>query len=138
MHRERASGTVTDRNKASIEVMARMRHNTSHTDPRENPMIAPESFAEILGLGTSIRTVEELETAVSAGLPKRSLERLSARLHSDRRTRAPINSRSSLGPPGSGEPTGSPSTKAKRRSGWRASWLRRSTFGTTVIRPASG
>jgi putative toxin-antitoxin system antitoxin component (TIGR02293 family) len=49
-------------------------------------MIAPESIAEILGLGTSVRTVEELETAVSAGLPKRSLERLSARLHSDRRT----------------------------------------------------
>ena len=58
--------------------------NTSHIDPRENPMIAPESIAEILGLGTSIRTVGELETAVSAGLPKRSLERLSARLHSDR------------------------------------------------------
>jgi putative toxin-antitoxin system antitoxin component (TIGR02293 family) len=49
-------------------------------------MIAPESIAEILGLGTSVRTVEELETAVSAGLPKRSLERLSARLYADRRT----------------------------------------------------
>jgi putative toxin-antitoxin system antitoxin component (TIGR02293 family) len=49
-------------------------------------MIAPASIAEILGLGTAIRTVEELETAVAAGLPKRSLERLSARLYADRRT----------------------------------------------------
>lgn len=49
-------------------------------------MIAPECIAEILGLGSSIRTVSELESAVSAGLPKRALERLSARLYSDRRT----------------------------------------------------
>ncbi len=49
-------------------------------------MIAPESIAEILGLSGSVRTVGELESAVSAGLPKRSLERLSARLHSDRKT----------------------------------------------------
>ena len=49
-------------------------------------MIAPKSIAEILGLGASIHTVTELETAVSAGLPKRSLERLSARLYTDRRT----------------------------------------------------
>ena len=49
-------------------------------------MIEPRSIAEILGLGASIRTVRELESAVSAGLPKRSLERLSARLHQDRRT----------------------------------------------------
>jgi putative toxin-antitoxin system antitoxin component (TIGR02293 family) len=49
-------------------------------------VIDPESIAEILGLGTSVRTVEQLETAVSAGLPKRSLERLSARLYADRRT----------------------------------------------------
>jgi putative toxin-antitoxin system antitoxin component (TIGR02293 family) len=48
-------------------------------------MIAPQSIAEILGLGASIRTVGELEFAVSAGLPKRALERLSARLYSDRR-----------------------------------------------------
>jgi putative toxin-antitoxin system antitoxin component (TIGR02293 family) len=48
-------------------------------------VIAPESIAEILGLGPSIRTVHELESAVSAGLPKRSLERLSARLYDDRR-----------------------------------------------------
>lgn len=48
-------------------------------------MIAPQSIAEILGLRGSIRTVHELEAAVSAGLPKRSLERLSARLHPDPR-----------------------------------------------------
>jgi putative toxin-antitoxin system antitoxin component (TIGR02293 family) len=48
-------------------------------------MIAPQSIAEILGLGASIRTVDQLESAVSAGLPKRSLERLSARLYEDRR-----------------------------------------------------
>jgi putative toxin-antitoxin system antitoxin component (TIGR02293 family) len=48
-------------------------------------MIAPESIAEILGLGASVRTVGELELAVSAGLPKRALERLSARLYDDRR-----------------------------------------------------
>jgi putative toxin-antitoxin system antitoxin component (TIGR02293 family) len=49
-------------------------------------MIAPESIAEILGLRASIRTIGELESAVSAGLPKRSLERLSTRLYNDRRT----------------------------------------------------
>ncbi len=49
-------------------------------------MIAPEFIAEILGLGGSIRTVGELELAVSEGLPKRALERLSARLYEDRRT----------------------------------------------------
>jgi putative toxin-antitoxin system antitoxin component (TIGR02293 family) len=48
-------------------------------------MIEPQTIAEILGLGTSIRTVHELESAVSAGLPKRSLERLSARLYEDHR-----------------------------------------------------
>ena len=49
-------------------------------------MIAPESIAEILGLGASVRTIGELESAVSAGLPKRALERLSSRLFDDRRT----------------------------------------------------
>jgi putative toxin-antitoxin system antitoxin component (TIGR02293 family) len=47
-------------------------------------MVAPQSIAEILGLG-SVRTLGELESAIAAGLPKRSLERLSARLHADRR-----------------------------------------------------
>ena len=49
-------------------------------------MIAPELIAEILGLGTAVRTVGELESAVRAGLPKLSLERLSARLYEDRKT----------------------------------------------------
>ena len=48
-------------------------------------MIEPQSIAEILGLGAAIRTVSELESAVSAGLPKRSLEKLSARLYEDPR-----------------------------------------------------
>lgn len=48
-------------------------------------MIAPESIAKILGLQPSIQSVSELEAAVSAGLPKRSLEYLSARLHVDRK-----------------------------------------------------
>ncbi len=48
-------------------------------------MIAPELIANILGLQTSIRSVSDLEAAVSAGLPKRSLECLSSRLHLDRR-----------------------------------------------------
>ena len=57
----------------------------SYNDPEGRPVIAPASIAEILGLGASVRTVHELESAVSAGLPKRSLERLSARLYHDRR-----------------------------------------------------
>jgi putative toxin-antitoxin system antitoxin component (TIGR02293 family) len=48
-------------------------------------MIAPESIAEILGLQRSVRTVHELESAVSAGFPKRALENLSARLYKDHR-----------------------------------------------------
>lgn len=48
-------------------------------------MIAPESIAEILGLEASVRTLEELESAVSAGLPKHSWERLALRLHQDGR-----------------------------------------------------
>jgi putative toxin-antitoxin system antitoxin component (TIGR02293 family) len=51
-------------------------------------MIRSQAIAEILGLGTSIRTVRELESAVSAGLPKRALELLSARLCTDRRSAA--------------------------------------------------
>jgi len=48
-------------------------------------MIEPQAIAEILGLGASIKTVSQLESAVSAGLPKRSLEKLFARLYEDRR-----------------------------------------------------
>ena len=49
-------------------------------------MIEPASIAEILGLTRTVRTVRDLESAVSAGLPKRALERLSTRLHRDART----------------------------------------------------
>jgi putative toxin-antitoxin system antitoxin component (TIGR02293 family) len=61
-----------------------MSSEMSYTEPRGAGMIAPESIAEILGLGASVRTVGELELAVSQGLPKRALERLSARLYEDR------------------------------------------------------
>ena len=63
-----------------------MSSQLSYNDPRGIGMIAPESIAEILGLGASVRTVGELELAVSEGLPKRALERLSARLYEDRRS----------------------------------------------------
>lgn len=48
-------------------------------------MIDPKTIAQILGLGASIRTLRQLETAVLAGLPKRCLEELAARLHEDER-----------------------------------------------------
>ena len=48
-------------------------------------MIAPEFISEILALRSSIRSASELESAVSAGLPKRSLEHLCSRLYEDRR-----------------------------------------------------
>jgi putative toxin-antitoxin system antitoxin component (TIGR02293 family) len=48
-------------------------------------MIAPEAIAKILGLESSVHTVSDLDTAVSAGLPKRSLERLSVRVTLDAR-----------------------------------------------------
>ena len=48
-------------------------------------MIAAESTAKILGLEEPVRSVGELEEAVSAGLPKESLERLSTRLYPDPR-----------------------------------------------------
>src|SRR5579862_98935 len=49
-------------------------------------MIEPTTIAEILGLSRTVRTVHDLESAVSAGLPKRALERLSTRLYRDART----------------------------------------------------
>src|SRR4051794_19340931 len=49
-------------------------------------MVEPLLIAEILGLGRKVRTVRDLEFAVSAGLPKSALERLSSRLYRDRRT----------------------------------------------------
>jgi putative toxin-antitoxin system antitoxin component (TIGR02293 family) len=66
--------------------MDHLSYDWSYTELKGPIMIAPESIAEILGLGATVRTVGELESAVSAGLPKRALERLSARLHDDRRT----------------------------------------------------
>lgn len=48
-------------------------------------MIAVRSIAEILGLGKSVRTMQELDTAVELGLPKRSLVLLSSRLYRDSR-----------------------------------------------------
>lgn len=62
-----------------------MSHKVSYTELKEQAMITLGSIAEILGLKGSVRTVGELESAVSAGLPKRALERLSARLYEDRR-----------------------------------------------------
>jgi putative toxin-antitoxin system antitoxin component (TIGR02293 family) len=62
-----------------------MSRQVGYNEPELIGMIAPELIAEILGLGSAVRTVAELESAVSAGLPRRSLELLSARLHSDRK-----------------------------------------------------
>lgn len=51
-------------------------------------MIAPGPIAEILGLPSSIRSISDLEAAVATGLPKRSLEKLSARLYLDHKAAA--------------------------------------------------
>jgi putative toxin-antitoxin system antitoxin component (TIGR02293 family) len=48
-------------------------------------MVTAQPIAEILGLGTSIRSMQELDNAVNAGLPKRSLVLLSSRLYRDTR-----------------------------------------------------
>ncbi len=48
-------------------------------------MVAALPIAKILGLGASVRTMQDLDTAVTAGLPKRSLVLLSSRLHQDNR-----------------------------------------------------
>jgi len=44
-------------------------------------LIAPAAIADILGLGTAIRTLDELEKAVASGLPKQSLALLCDRLY---------------------------------------------------------
>lgn len=44
-------------------------------------MITAESIAKILGLDNSIRSLASLDTVVTAGLPKRSLERLAIHLY---------------------------------------------------------
>lgn len=43
-----------------------------------------QSIAEILGIEASVRSLYELDRAVSSGLPKRSLVRLAERIYSDR------------------------------------------------------
>jgi putative toxin-antitoxin system antitoxin component (TIGR02293 family) len=48
-------------------------------------MVPAQPIADILGLGSSVRSMQELDTAVNAGLPKKALVRLSARLHHDNR-----------------------------------------------------
>ena len=48
-------------------------------------MIEIRSVAEILGLGSSVGSLSQLDSAVAAGLPKRCLERLSLRLCKDPR-----------------------------------------------------
>lgn len=48
-------------------------------------MVTAQPIAEILGLGASVRTMRELDNAVTAGLPKRSLVLLSSRLYNDNR-----------------------------------------------------
>ena len=49
-------------------------------------MIRPVSIAEILGLGETVTTMQELEFAISQGLSKLALENLSTRLYQDKRT----------------------------------------------------
>lgn len=48
-------------------------------------MVAVKPIAEILGLGASVKSMRELDSAVSAGLPKKSLVLLSSRLYGDTR-----------------------------------------------------
>lgn len=48
-------------------------------------MVTALPIAEILGLGASVRTMRDLDIAVTAGLPKRSLVLLSTRLYQDDR-----------------------------------------------------
>jgi putative toxin-antitoxin system antitoxin component (TIGR02293 family) len=53
---------------------------------QEAVVISPEAIAQILGIPGPVRSVSDLESAVSAGLPKRALEKLSTRLYADRRS----------------------------------------------------
>jgi putative toxin-antitoxin system antitoxin component (TIGR02293 family) len=48
-------------------------------------MVTAQPIAEILGLGADVRSMQELDIAVNAGLPKRSLVLLSSRLYCDDR-----------------------------------------------------
>lgn len=44
-----------------------------------------DTLTDILGLKNSVHTEDDLESAIAEGLPKRSLERLAARLHEESR-----------------------------------------------------
>ncbi len=48
-------------------------------------MITPNTIADILGLEKSVRSLQQLASAVSDGLPKSSLENLASRLYEDTR-----------------------------------------------------
>lgn len=48
-------------------------------------MNAAAPIAEILGLGKSVRTMQDLDKVVEAGLPKKSLKQLSTRLYPNER-----------------------------------------------------
>jgi hypothetical protein len=101
-------------------------------------MTATESIAEILGLGASLRTVGELESAVSTGLPKRALERLPLGSMATIALRAHTNLRWARRRLGSDTASGFPSMKARRQNGWPECSLLLSMSGMTVTRPASG
>ena len=99
-------------------------------------IIAPESIAEILGLGASVRTVGQLESAVSAGLPKRALERLSSRLFDDRRTASAYKFK--VVPPATWKRRANdyPSMKAKKQNGSLGFLLPRNTSGMIATKRA--
>lgn len=52
-------------------------------DDTELAMVTVQPIVEVLGLGASVRTMQDLDSIVTAGLPKRSLVPLSSRLYSD-------------------------------------------------------
>jgi putative toxin-antitoxin system antitoxin component (TIGR02293 family) len=67
-------------------ILAQLSGTVSYYELGAFELLVPQSIAEILGLGKVIRSLVDLESAVAAGLPKRSLELLSARLHADNKT----------------------------------------------------
>jgi putative toxin-antitoxin system antitoxin component (TIGR02293 family) len=52
-------------------------------DDTELAMVTVQPIVEVFGLGASVRTMQDLDSIVTAGLPKRSLVPLSSRLYSD-------------------------------------------------------
>jgi len=91
---------------ATQRSLAHLRHTASYSGG--SALIAPESIASILYLKSPIHGVSDLEAAISAGLPRRSLGRLSARLYLDRRAASASFSRLCHGRHESGASTGSP------------------------------